>query len=218
MCKCIPFCCCTKKINPKKFSIIALICNIIKLILTTTVFALLEKSAFLLTNIFELIFSIINLVLLMILIINISNGQIYDKFRKSGKYLCIIIIIVSILIVIYRLGLFILLILLDKFLSKYFHSSSSSTKEWIEFIIPTILIIALEVIQFLSVNYIYKLIRINTNVSYSEYLQELRNVGQISVTINNEKINQNAPIFPFNNPNQITIQQNSETETKNNIK
>ena len=218
MCKCIPFCCCTKKINPKKFSIIALICNIIKLILSTTVFALLEMSAFLLTNIFELIFSIINLVLLMILIINISNGQIYDKFRKSGKYLCIIIIIVSILIVIYRLGLFILLILLDKFLSKYFHSSSSSTKEWIEFIIPTILIIALEVIQFLSVNYIYKLIRINSNVSYSEYLQELRNVGQISVTINNEKINQNAPIFPFNNPNQITIQQNSETETKNNIK
>ena len=59
---------------------------------------------------------------------------------------------------------------------------------------------------------------INSNVSYNEYLQELRNVWQVSVTITNEKINQNAPIFPYNNPNQLTIQQNSETETKNNIK
>ena len=210
-----------KNISPKKFAFIALSCYIIKLILTTIVFFLLEMSAFLITKIIELLFSIINLILLIILIINISNGNIYDKFNKKGKCLCIIILILSILILIYRLGLFILIILLDKFLTKFLgQSSSTSTAEWLEFIIPSLFIIALEVINFLSVNYLYKLIRLNSNISYSEYLQEIRNVGQVSVTITNEKISQNPPIFPYNNPNQYTeaIQQNSETENQNNIK
>ena len=220
MCTYIPFCCCMKNITPKKFSFIALACNITKLILTVIVFFLLEMSAFWTTKIFELVFSIINLILLIIIIINISNGKIYDKFRQTGKFLCIIILILSILIIIYRLGLLILIILLDKFLKNFLGSNSSpSITEWLEFIIPTLFIIALEVIQFLSVNYLYKLISINSNISYYEYLQEIRNVGQVSINITNEKTNQNPQFFPYNNPNQFQIiQQNSETETKNNIK
>ena len=220
MCTYIPFCCCMKNISPKKFAFIALSCYIIKLVLTTIIFFLSEMSAFLATKIIELVFSIINLILLIILIINLSNGRIYEKFHKTGKYLCIIILIISILIIIYRLGLFLLIILLDKFLSKFFNSSSTSTEEWLKFIIPSLFIIVLEVVHFISVNYLYKLIRINSNISYNEYLQEIRNVGQVSVTITNEKINPNTPIFPYNNPNQIpeTIQQNSESESQNNIK
>ena len=44
-------------------------------------------------------------------------------------------------------------------------------------------------------NYLYKLIKIPTNLSYKEYVTKGQSVDQVSVTIANTEINQNPPII-----------------------
>ena len=198
-----------KNISPKKFAFIGLCINLIKLILSVTIFFIFI-SLFLITNIVELVFSDLNLIILIIITIKISNREIYGKFHKSGKILCIISLIISIIIIIYRIGLFIIMILVNRFLS-----GDISTGKLLAFNIPTLIIILLEVIQFLWVNYIYKLLRLNSKVSYEEYLKEIRNAGQVSVIVSNENIDQNPPAFFYGDPNKFSesIQQNSGNES-----
>ena len=94
-----------------------------------------------------------------------------------------------------------------------------SVGDWILFLVPTLIVTALEIIHFLAVNYLYRLIKIPTNLSYNDYITKGQSVEQVSVTVANAEINQNPPMFPYNNPNQIpsTNQQNDGTESNKNI-
>lgn len=211
---CLPFCCCMKNISPKQFVIAGLICSGIKAILSLIgiilIFSiLLSASSF---YIVEFLFIISTLVQLIILTINTFNGSIYDKNNKMGKILCIIVLSIG--------GVILLIRLIALILSFLAIAITSSSKYMLIILIPTILVFALEIIQFLAVNYFYKLISLKSNVSYNEYIKNGQNVDQVSVTITNTPINQNPPIFPYNNPNQIpgSSQENSEGDTNKNIK
>ena len=56
---------------------------------------------------------------------------------------------------------------------------------WCIFLIPAFIIVIIEIIDFLSVNYLYKLIRLKSDVSYNEYLKNGETIGQVSVIIAN---------------------------------
>ena len=237
MCSFIPFCCCMKNIDAKKYAIIGIACNVIKLLLSILGIFLFFKlsviSGGLILNSFELIFTVSNLVILIILLIKICGGQVFNGFNKKGNVLCLVVLILSGIIIVIRLLLTILGIVfyareahrynnIIKDLEKYgYHSEGTkiSTLDWILFIIPTLIITALEIIHFLAVNYLYRLIKIPTNLSYNDYITKGQSVDQVSVTVTNTQINQNPPMFPYNNPNQIpsTNQQNDGTESNKNI-
>ena len=219
MCGFIPFCCGMKKWNAKTFTIIGLSCNVLKLIFSFLgVFLFLNLSIIagaLSLNIFELIFTFANLIFLIIIIIKIGNGQIFTVSNKSGKILCIIALVFSGIIIVLRSLIFIL--------GLVFYVKEDiikiSTSDWLLFIIPTLIVLAIEIIHFLAVNYLYKLIKLPTDLSYNDYIGKGQNVDQVSVTIANTQTNQNPPMFPYNNPNQIpsTNQQNDETLSNKNI-
>ena len=68
-------------------------------------------------------------------------------------------------------------------------------------------------------NYLYRLLKIPTNSSYNDFITKSQSVKQVSVIAANTQINQNPPMFPYNNPNQIpnTNQQNDGTKSNKNI-
>ena len=233
MCSFIPFCCCMKNIDAKKYAIIGIVCNGIKLLLSgfgiIFIFSLgvFAFGGFL--NIFEIIFTIVNLTLLIILLIKISNGKVFNDFNKTGKVLCMVALILSGIIIALRLLITILgIILYAREARKYNNAVKGLEKwgfekisvgDWILFLVPTLIVTALEIIHFLAVNYLYRLIKIPTNLSYNDYITKGQSVEQVSVTVANAQINQNPPMFPYNNPNQIpsTNQQNDGTESNKNI-
>ena len=107
MCSFIPFCCCMKNIDAKKYAIIGIACNVIKLLLSILGIFLFFKlsviSGGLCLNIFELAFTVANLVILIILLIKISKGYAFNDFNKKGKVLCLVVLILSGIIIVIRL-------------------------------------------------------------------------------------------------------------------
>ena len=226
-----------KNIDAKKYAIIGIVCNGIKLLLSgfgmIFIFILSVFVGGAILNIFEIIFTIVNLTLLIILLIKISNGKVFNDFNKTGKVLCMVALILSGIIIVLRLLVTILgIIFYAREARRYnnavkdledwgydFGFAKISTGDWIFFLVPTLLVTALEIIHFLAVNYLYRLIKIPTNLSYNDYITKGQSVNQVSVTVTNTQINQNPPMFPYNNPNQIpsTNQQNDGTESNKNI-
>ena len=235
MCGCIPFCCCMKNMSAKIFCYIGIGCNVIKLLLSILgTFLFIKRSVLgfaFISSFFEISFYVVNIAQLIIITIFINNGTIVNEHKTFGLVVCIIALILSGIIIILRLIILIGGIILyaievrnyNKYIKPYISTNPYehiSIGSWLLLIIPTLIIIAIEVIHYLAVNYLYKLIKIPTISSYNEYLKSGESVEQGSVTIANTQINQNPQIFPYNNTNQIpgSNQQNNETETNTNIK
>ena len=202
---CFPFCCCFKKIGPKKFAGTAIFCNILKLGISISSFFLFKFSIVplaLFLNIGELAFTFINLVLLFFITIFLVSGKIFDKYNKRGKTLCIFDIIFSALIIMSRIVtvVFVMLNYRDnKKWSKKENKKSASIIDWLLFCIPCGIFCFLEIIHFFVLNYLFKLIKLHSNVSYSEYKKSGQFVGEVSIHGSNSDI-KNPQIFPYNNP------------------
>jgi hypothetical protein len=67
------------------------------------------------------------------------------------------------------------------------------TSDWILFIVPWIVYFSLEIVYFLAINYLYKLMSVKSFDSYEEYLKRGENVEQASVTSTEINVNQNPP-------------------------
>lgn len=101
-----------EKYRWKKYAIIGIVCNRIKLLLSGLGIFLLSNLSVILGGVFlkyfELIFTVASLALLIILLIKISNGKVFNGFNKTGKVLCIVSLILSDIIIVIRLFIIIL--------------------------------------------------------------------------------------------------------------
>ena len=195
---CIPFCCCCINFTPKTFTIIALACNIIKLIISfislfAIIWAILLGASLL--SFFEIIFTITNLVHMSVILCYLSNKKAFVDSNKCCKILCIISLILSGLIIIFRILTLIIIIALAS-------ATDTGGGFWAGFIITFLLFLAIEVIHFLSVYYLYRLLTLKADCSYNDYLRNGTAIEQNSVTINNNTTNQNT-MFPTNIQNNM---------------
>lgn len=203
---CIPFFLCTKKFNAKTYDFIALGCNVLKLSISIgsiflIAFSILAIALF--SSFFEFAFTITNLVHMAVIFCKLKSGEAYDKSNKCCRILCIVSMVFSGIIIFLRVLTLILGIVLysqvDKWLEKE-GVKGASTGDWIKLLIPLIIYVIVEVIHFLSVNYLYKLLKLKTDVNYEEYLKGGQTVEQNSMT--NVQITQNQPVLSTNLPNQ----------------
>ena len=195
---CIPFCCCCKRFKPIIFCYIALAVNVIKLLLSVVSFFLLQLGEFFFGyfyNGFEILFVIANLAFLSIIAFYLRKGK--EKF-KCVKILCIISMIFSGLILLFHfLGLILGIIVYKRaksYISRYgTYQPRIRTSDWIAFIVPWIVYFSFEIVHFLAINYLYKLMSVKSFDSYEEYLKRGENVEQVSVTSTEINVNQNPP-------------------------
>jgi heme/copper-type cytochrome/quinol oxidase subunit 2 len=204
---CIPFFLCTKKFNAKLYDIIALGCNVLKLSISIAsifliAFSILAIAFF--SSFFEFAFTITNLVHMAVILCKLNNGEAYDKSNKCCRILCIVSMVFSGIIIFLRVLTLIIGIVFynqaDKWLKEKGISGGAPAGEWAKLLIPLFLYIIVEIIHFLSVNYLYKLLKLKTDVNYEEYLKGGQTVEQNSMT--NVQITQNQPVLSTNLPNQ----------------
>ena len=197
---CIPFCCCMKFIGPKKFAFTAIICNVFKIgILIASYFlvrfSVKEPVLFLTIYLFELALALVNIIVLCFITIFLINGKIYDKFNKRGKNLCIITIFFSVLIFIS--------IIAANILARIFYGKKGkkgpSIIDWLKFNIACAILNLLEIIHFFVLIYLFKLIKLHSNVSYNDYKKSGLFIREVSIHTSNSDI-KNPQIFPYNNP------------------
>lgn len=205
---CLPFCCCIKNFSPKVLAIIALVCNIIKLIITSiSLFALIwaiVASANAL-GIIELIFNLVHIINIIIILWKIANKNAFGISNKTVKVLCIVSMVLSGFLLLFGLITLIILIALASEIKK--------ASFWGIFIVIYILILANEVIHFLAIYYLYRLLDLKADCSYSDYLQKGSPVVQnTTVEIKNE---QNLPVFPESTPNNIKVEGQTNTSNTN---
>jgi len=202
---CFPFCCCFKNIGPKKYVGTATFCNIFKLGISIGSFFFLKTSIAqyaLYLNIFELALTILNIILLIFVTIFLVNGKIFDKYNKRGKVLCIFAIIFSALMIISKITTSILVLMSYRDSKKWLKKEKKkgpSLIDWLLYFIPSGIFCLLEIIHFFVVNYLFKLIKLHSNVSYSEYKKSGQFVGEVSIRGSDTDI-KNPQIFPYNNP------------------
>ena len=202
---CFPFCWCFKNIGPKKYDGTAIFCNIVKLGISIGSFFLIKTSIAeyaLYLNIFELALTVVNIILLLFVTIFLLNGKIFDKYNKRGKVLCIIAIIFSALMIISKITTSILVLISYRDNKKWLKKENKkgpSLLDWLLFFIPSGIFCLLEIIHFFVVNYLFKLIKLHSNVSYSEYKKSGQFVGEVSIRGSDTDI-KNPQIFPSNNP------------------
>ena len=202
---CIPFCLCTNKFNAKKYNLIALVINGIKFALTIISCFLIVRDVFVIgffSNFFEIAFTIANLIFMGFTLYYIYKGSAFAKLNNTSKILCILTLVFSGIILFIRiLGLILGIYAynqVENWISEM-GAPKASTSDWLKLIIPFILYIIFEIMHFLAVNYLYKLIKLKTNVSYEEYLKNGQVVEQTSVT--NTQINQNQqPVLITTSP------------------
>lgn len=206
---CIPFCCCIKNFSPKTLAIIALVCNILKFLISSiSLFALLwaiiaTASVF---GFLELIFLITHIVNISIILWKISNKDAFGNSNKTVKILCIISMVMGGLIILFRLLTLIILIVVSV--------EIKIGSFWAIFIVVYILFLANEVIHFLAIYYLYRLFTLKADCSYDDYLKKGSPVEQNSMTNIEVKIDQNLPVYPQTTPNNINIQV-PQTNTSN---
>ena len=179
---CFPFCCFFKNIGPKKYAGTAIACNIFKLGISIGSFFIIKSSIVeyaLYLNILELVFTVVNLILLSFVIFFLVNGKIFDKYNKRGKILCIFAIIFSAIIIMSRIATFVLVMIFYRDNKKWLKKENKKGPS--------------------MVNYLFKLIKLHSNVSYSEYKKSGQFVGEVSIHGSNNDI-KNPQIFPYNNP------------------
>ena len=206
---CIPFCLCTKKFSPTVFAIIAIVCNGIKVPMCLIVIFIIIWSLFLFANIasiFEIIFIITNLVHSIIILVKIKNKSAFGQSNKLVKVLCIISMIFIGIIILFKILIAILTVII----------LSKGMGFWSSIIITYIFYIALEVINFLAFNYLYKLLSLKADCSYDDYLKNGTPVEQNSVTQTNIQVNQNQPALPIDYKN--GLQQNTDSNINVKVK
>lgn len=202
---CFPFCCFFKNIGPKKYAGTAIACNIFKLGISIGSFFIIKSSIVeyaLYLNILELVFTVVNLILLSFVIFILVSGKIFDKYNKRGKILCIFAIIFSAIIIMSRIATFVLVMIFYRDNKKWLKKENKkgpSISDWLLFFIPCGIFCLFEIIHLLVVNYLFKLINLHSNVSYSEYKKSGQFVGEVSIHGSNSDI-KNPQIFPYNNP------------------
>ena len=202
---CFPFCCCFKKIRPQKFVGTATFCNILKLGISIGSFFLLKTSIVgytLYLNIVELALTVINIILLFCVTIFLLNGKIFDKYNKRGKVLCGFAIVFSALMIISKITTAILVVISYRDNKKWLKKEKKkgpSLMDWLLFFIPCGIFCLLEIIHFFMVNYLYKLIKLHSNTSYSEYKKGGNLVGEVSIRGSDADI-KGPQTFPYNNP------------------
>ena len=203
---CIPFFLCTKKFNAKTYDFIALGCNVLKLSISIgsiflIAFSILAIAFF--SSFFEFAFTITNLVHMAVIFCKLKSGEAYDKSNKCCRILCIVSMVFSGIIIFLRVLTLIFGIVLyskvDKWLEKE-GVKGASAGDWIKLLIPLIIYIIVEVIHFLSVNYLYKLLKLRTDANYEDYLKGGQTVEQNSMT--NVQVVQNTPVLSTTLPNQ----------------
>ena len=133
----------------------------------------------------------------------LKSGEAYDKSNKCCRILCIVSMVFSGIIIFLRVLTLILGIVLysqvDKWLEKE-GVKGASTGDWLKLLIPLIIYVIVEVIHFLSVNYLYKLLKLRTDANYEDYLKGGQTVEQNSMT--NVQVIQNTPVLSTTLPNQ----------------
>lgn len=203
---CIPFFLCTKKFNAKIYDYIALGCNVLKLSISIGSIFLIEFSILAIaffSSFFEFAFTITNLVHMAVIFCKLKSGEAYDKSNKCCRILCIVSMVFSGIIIFLRVLTLIFGIVLyskvDKWLEKE-GVKGASAGDWIKLLIPLIIYIIVEVIHFLSVNYLYKLLKLKTDANYEDYLKGGQTVEQNSMT--NVQVVQNTPVLSTTLPNQ----------------
>ena len=193
---CIPFCCCCANFTPRTFDIIALACNIIKVIISLiSLFAilwavLLAASLF---SFLEIAFTITNLVHTSVILCHFCQNEAFGKYNRCDKTLCMVSLVFSGIIIALRLLTLILIIAI---------ASETGGGFWAGFIITFLLFSSIEVIHFLSVYYLYRLLTLKADCSYNDYLKNGTAIEQNSVTVNNTTTNPN-PMFPTNMQNNM---------------
>jgi cytochrome b subunit of formate dehydrogenase len=139
----------------------------------------------------------------MILItIYIIKGTAFGEQNSCCKVMCIVLFVLSGIRLFLKIISFILLIIAFTLVDRWIKESRSkgpSAGNWMAFLIPYIIFLIIEVLQLLCVIYIYKLLKLKSNTSYSEYLKNGQSVEQVSVTVTNAQISQTPPIFPNQN-------------------
>lgn len=208
----INFCCYTKNFNAKQYCIIALVINGLKFALSIISLFLIDSSLFFfgfLSGFLETPMTIANIIFMIFVLIYINNGSAFDKNNKCSKILCMIEMVFSGIVLLIRfLGLIIGIILYAQS-SRWIKNlgiGKARTSDWIKLILPYIIYLVIEVIHFLAVNYLYKLLSLKTNSNYNEYEKNGVPVEQVSVT--NAQITQNQPVLVTNMP-QVSSQDNS---------
>ena len=203
---CIPFFLCTKKFNAKIYDYIALGCNVLKLSISIGSIFLIAFSilaiAFI-SSFFEFAFTITNLVHMAVILCKLKSGEAYDKSNKCCRILCIVSMVFSGIIIFLRILTLIIGIVLYSKVDKWLEKEGvrgASAGDWIKLLIPLIIYIIVEVIHFLSVNYLYKLLKLRTDANYEDYLKGGQTVEQNSMT--NVQVVQNTPVLSTTLPNQ----------------
>ena len=189
MCCCIGFCLCTKKFNSKHYTIIAIICNSINLTNAIIRICLIGKvSAFLLiSNFFDILFTIINLIFMIIILIHISKRIAFDKFNNTAIILCNISMIFSGIIIVFRILFIIIVIILIDVLYNLFKNSLKNLNDyWAIFVVALIFCLILEIINSLVYNYLYRLLKLKTSSNYDEYLKNKQSVISQDFVINTQ--------------------------------
>lgn len=203
---CIPFFLCTKKFNAKIYDYIALGCNVLKLSISIgsiflIAFSILAVALF--SSFFEFAFTITNLVHMAVILCKLKSGEAYDKSNKCCRILCIVSMVFSGIIIFLRILTLIIGIVLYSKVDKWLEKEGvrgASAGDWIKLLIPLIIYIIVEVIHFLSVNYLYKLLKLRTDGNYEDYLKGGQTVEQNSMT--NVQVVQNTPVLSTTLPNQ----------------
>ena len=200
----IPFFCCFKKFSPKVFAIAAIVFNGIKLLLSISNLAAFAGRVFFASNLIviaELLFIVINVVNAIIILVNLINKNAFNKTNNLLIILCIISLIATGIGVIINLVVFVLIFVVSVNFSFF----------WI-FVLIDIFIVLFEVMNFLCLNYLYKLLKLKADSSYDEYIKNGNPIEQNSVTQTNIQVNQNQPVLSTTLPNNI-VQQNSDSNS-----
>ena len=202
---CLPFCCCLQNFGPKVYAYIALACDIAKIVLTICSFFLLEFSIIFagpFLSIFDFFPTIANIILMIVIIIKISNGSAFAQDNSCCICMCIASLIICGIIFVMRIIFFIEFIVayntIDKWIEKETKAGGASTSDWMKLIVPYILLFIIEIIHILAVIYLYRLLKIKSNVCYRDYLYNGPNVpnSPTTVTVSNDPMIKNPPIIP----------------------
>lgn len=210
---CLPFCLCTKKFNTKILSFIALGCNVVKIGLSVGNFFLIVFSIFCISfifNICELVFTVVNLILLAIVLVAVRNGKAYDKRNKCCKILCLLTIVFSFIILVLSIMTLVWGIILykqdDRWRKKEKIRGGAPTISWVRFLVPSSIYLVIEIIHFIAVNYLFKLLKLRTDRRYDDYLKGGQVVEQNSMV--NVEIAQTQP------PTTTLSMQSGNSDTK----
>ena len=198
---CLPFCCILQNIGPKVYSFIAIGCEIVKIIFTIMSFFLLEFSIILagaFMSIFGFFPTIANIILMIVTIVMISNDSAFEENNSCCKCMCIASLIICGIIFILRIIFFILFVAAYNNANNWVEENikiKASGSDWAKLIIPYIFFFIMDIVQILSLIYLYRLLKMKSSVCYRDYLVKGPR-PPITVTVSNDPMIKTPQIFP----------------------